>query len=557
MPVLFELCFVAVLALLLLSAQKDLDQLRHSKEAILALRRNQALGLAIGYDVATSFGEQSSLTLDRLDKMRAYLTRPDMVLGVPIELFPEVKDLTQKSEAICRDMMALVERTGAIMNQPESPGRDKGTILSIELAHHQSILVKVMMETMPLTKGILAIEERVQSMEPKRLAQFKTTLAVVIGSGLLLSCLVSLGLAALFSRNILFRLESISKSARLLAAREPLTAAVEGDDEIAQLDSALHRTGDILAYARRKELVVLDNAATVICTLDRRLKFVAVNDTARRFWHYDEDQLLFLSLLTLVKEDAADQTREQFQRIADGGGQGSLETEIRCRDKSFRTCQWIVNWSADKGQYYCVVHDVTELRSIERFKQQLLSIVSHDLRAPLTAVGISLSLLLEGKRGPISEETRKELEKRQHTVNRLMQLVNDLLQLEKFASGTVVLDTDCISAHGLFAEAKQTLESLARRANVTIQGPVGDAAVLGDERRLIRVVTNLLSNAIKFSPSGGTVLLSIVSVINPADNKRYVELHVTDQGPGIAPEDQALVFEKFIRPAPPVPTQLA
>jgi signal transduction histidine kinase len=243
----------------------------------------------------------------------------------------------------------------------------------------------------------------------------------------------------------------------------------------------------------------------------------------------------------VLTNNTIEPTRKALQRIVDSSHEGELENVVRCRDGSLKNSLWTVRWSNQERSYYCVVHDITELRAIENLKQQFVSMVSHDLRTPLSSIGISLALLTEGRRGPVSEPVLQMIGKAQKGMHRLTDLVNELLDLEKLESGKMHLDLACVSASDVFAAAKESLETMAAMAHVDIKGPAGEAAVRADEGRLVQAVTNLLSNAIKFSPAGSTISLTI------AKENGQAKISVTDQGMGIPEDKRAMLFEKFTR----------
>jgi signal transduction histidine kinase len=164
--------------------------------------------------------------------------------------------------------------------------------------------------------------------------------------------------------------------------------------------------------------------------------------------------------------------------------------------------------------------------------------VGHDLRAPLFSVNISLTLLLEGKKGPFSEPARRVLEVAKRSLERLVALVNELLELKKIEAG-LTLRKEFMSMFEACLDAKESLSALAEQAGVTIRGPVGEAGLNADEARIIQVVTNLLSNAIRFSPRDSTVSIEI------SRNPQFAEVRITDQGPGVEPENIELIFETF------------
>src|SRR5262249_9444941 len=134
-----------------------------------------------------------------------------------------------------------------------------------------------------------------------------------------------------------------------------------------------------------------------------------------------------MSFLTLLRADVLEQTRLRFEEVSNTRQKAEIDTIIRRKDRNYLECMCTVNWSEEKKQFFCVIHDVTQQKNIERLKRHLISIVSHDLRAPLTAVLLNLGMMLEGKRGEVPEKVEKELKKSEQSLNRLMALVNDLL----------------------------------------------------------------------------------------------------------------------------------
>jgi signal transduction histidine kinase len=216
-----------------------------------------------------------------------------------------------------------------------------------------------------------------------------------------------------------------------------------------------------------------------------------------------------------------------------------VENRIRCSDGTYKDSIWTINWSAEKRAYFCVVHDVTELRSVEKLKQHFLSVASHDLRAPLAAVNLNVSLLMDGKKGDISDGAKKELSRVQSSVERLSALVGELLELEKLEAGRLKLDLTAVAASDVCEAAKELLFGLAQKSNIKLSGPSGEALLIAEEKRMVQLLTNLLSNAIKFSPPDSTVWIEIVKL------EKFAEIRIKDEGPGISVADRVLIFDKF------------
>lgn len=196
---------------------------------------------------------------------------------------------------------------------------------------------------------------------------------------------------------------------------------------------------------------------------------------------------------------------------------------------------------ADGHRYLAVLRDVTERKQVERMKTEFVSTVSHELRTPLTSIAGSLGLLSGGAAGTLPERAGRLVDIAYNNCQRLVRLINDILDIEKIESGQMRFDNravdliasteGCIQANGGFAET--------HRVTIAFTPPATDATVIADPDRLAQIVTNLLSNAIKFSPTGGVVDVTI----HPLD-RRY-RMSIADRGPGIPAEFRDRIFAKF------------
>jgi PAS domain S-box-containing protein len=186
-----------------------------------------------------------------------------------------------------------------------------------------------------------------------------------------------------------------------------------------------------------------------------------------------------------------------------------------------------------------VFRDVTERRAIERLKSEFVSTVSHELRTPLTSIRGALGLLSSGLLGPIAEKGQRMLEIAVTNTDRLVRLINDILDLERIDSGKVELNRGCVDAQAVMDQAREGLQSIADQANIAIVVEAAAGSLWGDSDRIIQTLTNLVGNAVKFSPAGTTVTLSGIA---GATDFLFC---VADQGRGIPAEKLASIFQRF------------
>ena len=535
-PVLFEIAFVAVLAVMLLQSMHELDRLERANRVLLGLNRIETL-LACGTASLVRGNAPAPKQIRQIDELLTVLN-PHSYKALGAEYAPELEETLSDVVDMRDSTLQVLTRLRKVIADPSITPNMRQKYFG------QNELLTLFMSCNTMSQRVVDLETRVRTAEPKELEQLRLTMGLLLFSGITVSSAITFVLARVVTLDIMKRLEIISENAQAIAASRELAPPVEGTDEIAQLDRVLHQSSQLLNEANRKEAVILANAVDIICSLDAKLRFQAISAAVSKVWNYDPADLLGQSALSLLKVDTADATRQALQRIAEGPFEGSLENIVKCSDGSQKNSLWTVRWSPADRAYYCVIHDVTELRAIEDLKKQFLSMVSHDLRTPLMSIGLSIDLMTSGKRGPITEKVAGMLNKTKTSLSRLIELVNQLLELQKLEAGKMQLDLKCVSASDVCAAARESLESMAANARVQIKGPIGDAALLADEGRLVQVMTNLISNAIKFSPADSIITLSLVAAPGLADGD-FVRVNVADQGPGIAETQRALLFEKF------------
>lgn len=184
--------------------------------------------------------------------------------------------------------------------------------------------------------------------------------------------------------------------------------------------------------------------------------------------------------------------------------------------------------------------DIIKLKELERLKADFVSTVSHELRTPLTSMRGALGLMLGGAGGDLSPKGRELLRIALTNTDRLIRLINDILDIEKMDAGHVQIRRDRLLLRPLLETTIAGLEGLARDAGVRLElREVPELELLGDSDRLIQVFTNLISNAVKFSPRD-----QVVEVFATIENDT-VRVSVRDHGPGIPAEFASRIFGRF------------
>jgi len=191
--------------------------------------------------------------------------------------------------------------------------------------------------------------------------------------------------------------------------------------------------------------------------------------------------------------------------------------------------------------FFSLGTDVTELKRIDRMKSEFVSTVSHELRTPLTSIRGSLGLVSGGVAGVLPDRAKALVEIAKSNCERLIRLINDILDSEKIESGKMPFDLQPHEMRLLLERALADNEGLAaqRKVKLVLHAPKQSLRACVDSDRLLQVMANLLSNAIKYSPFEGQVLVLL------GRHAGRVRVEVSDNGPGIPEEFRQRIFQKF------------
>lgn len=390
----------------------------------------------------------------------------------------------------------------------------------------------------PLMENLNSLESVSERQTSKAKEKNSMLLQVVLVAGGILNILVAIA-AAIFFRDITSRLNLMRDNSYRLSRRESLNPRLEGADEISELDGAFHDMASALVEANRKERALVENAVEVICSIDGHGTISELNPAAEQLWGYAHEELLGQRVMNLVFEPDQEVTTSRF--IDARNTKGVVKFENRTKTKSGATvdAQWAVSWSPADNSLYCVIHDISERKKLEQLKREFIQMVSHDLRVPLTSLQMTLDLLLNGVYGELTEKGRPRIQHAFSELERLINLINQLLEFERMESGKVEIYSEPTELSEVVIRSVEAVRSLAERNKVGLSEQVFDLELNADGGKLIQVLVNLLGNAIKFSPPKTTVAVSM----NLLDEE--VEIRISDQGRGIPAEFKDKIFDRF------------
>jgi PAS domain S-box-containing protein len=283
-----------------------------------------------------------------------------------------------------------------------------------------------------------------------------------------------------------------------------------------------------------------------VITIDRRGTIVSVNKAACIMFRYTADEMPGLPMSAICDPSERGRLGRDFAalkaRTGDFRETGREFVALRKDGSTFEGEVLVSSLTLESERGYIgIVHDISERKAAERLKNEFVSTVSHELRTPLTSINGSLGLISAGVAGTIPAAAAELLRIAVRNCERLVRLVNDILDTEKLASGRMPFDMKIADLGMLVAHAVRANEGFAAAHNVTLAFARGATPVLAevDADRFEQLLTNLLSNAVKFSPEGGTVEIAL------AADPGHAHISVRDHGPGIPAEFQPRMFQRF------------
>jgi PAS domain S-box-containing protein len=290
----------------------------------------------------------------------------------------------------------------------------------------------------------------------------------------------------------------------------------------------------------------MENASIGMALVTPEGRFLKVNAALCELLGYDEAHLLANDLQSITHPDDLE-TDLQFVRQGLGREIDRYRVEKRYYHKSGRTIWTLLSVSLVRDRtgipsYFVVqIQDISEQREMERVKGEFVSVVSHELRTPLTSIRGSLGLVLGTMSNDMPKNATRLLEIAHTNCERLIVLINDILDIDKIASGNMRFDLQRRSVAAMVRKSAQMAESYAHRfeARLEVRTAEEDAWIVVDEDRFAQVLLNLLSNAGKFSPPDAVVTVDIRVLQGRA------RVSVTDQGPGIPNDFRGRIFERF------------
>jgi two-component system, OmpR family, sensor histidine kinase VicK len=320
---------------------------------------------------------------------------------------------------------------------------------------------------------------------------------------------------------------------------------------------------EIALRQSEEQLRLITNALPVLIAYIDDRQCYQFNNQAYTDWLGQSIAAIHGTHLRLVWGDDCYARMQPHIEAALAGEIVSYENEIQLHDGSSRSISvtYIPHRDSEDrtSGFFALTSDISDRKAIERMKDEFISVVSHELRTPLTSLHSALKILATGRLGTLSSDGNQLLAIADENTERLVRLVNSVLDLQRIESGAVTLDKQACNAADLMVQAVEAMQLMAQQHRITLVNQPVNIQIWADADYILQTLTNLIGNAIKFSAPGSKVWLTVQrqprstplskakkSPQSPVQNGAMMVLfQVRDEGQGIPANKLESVFERF------------
>ena len=303
-----------------------------------------------------------------------------------------------------------------------------------------------------------------------------------------------------------------------------------------------------LDISERRQRSILENMVDGLITIDDKGHIQSFNSAAVNLFGYKANEVMGLNIKMLMPEPYQSEHDGYLDNYNQTGKKKIIgigrEVEGLRKDGSIFPLELAVSEMVVAGEavFTGVVRDITERKQMDKMKNEFISTVSHELRTPLTSIRGSLGLLSSGTVGELPESANEMLKIASNNTERLLLLINDILDIQKIESGKMSFKFERVELNSFINEAIVAHAEYGKQhgVNFVLGTELEGVHVFADKDRLMQVMGNLLSNAAKFSNDGDNV--EITTAMHHGDR---IRISVTDYGVGIPDEFQPKLFERF------------
>ena len=325
--------------------------------------------------------------------------------------------------------------------------------------------------------------------------------------------------------------ELLTKSEDLRKVRAALLNVLEDTDELRR--SAVDE--------RNKTMAIIENLTDGVILLNKKKQIEIINSPATELFNIGKKEAIgkcFVDLLDIenipeIKKILIDKDRIRNIYREEVATLDGLHLEI--------TSVLLKDEIEEKG-FLIIIHDVTKEKLIEKMKTEFVSVAAHQLRTPLSAIKWTIRMILDGDAGEINEEQRELLEQTYISNERMIRLINDLLDVSRIEEGRLLYDQEDARIEDVLDSVIEASQEMLRNKNMVLEVNKKETPkVKIDKEKKGVVIQNLLENAIKYTEQGGKIKITL------DNDEKNVIFKIEDSGVGIPKSQQDRIFTKFFR----------
>lgn len=372
--------------------------------------------------------------------------------------------------------------------------------------------------------------------------------------------------------------ETIAVEAMKKGAIDYISKPFSTDDLVKKIERAIHnlhtrqenlRLSQELLAEQQKMGAILRGMADIMIAVDRKGRIITVNRQAEMLFGKEQEQLLGTPVEDLLQADIPPERLPCMVVLSSSSPALDISYNIRWGKKLIPVLSSATPLM-DGSLHLCgsveIIRDISALKALEQEREDFVSMLSHDLKTPITAIVGSLDLVRDGHLGTVNGEQKEYLESAVESCTDMVEMIDTLLDIHKFEAGKMVMVFKPEVMAPLIQKSLGRFRPMAKRSEIEIIDTVKERLpqLQLDRAKFFRLLGNLLSNALKFTPEGGEIevgatLVRLTSELKkripdqlyshadmPARGK-YIQLIVRDTGSGIPKDDLISIFDRFVQ----------
>jgi len=294
---------------------------------------------------------------------------------------------------------------------------------------------------------------------------------------------------------------------------------------------------------KNKTVLIIENLDDGLLVLDKNNRVVMINPCALEFLQKTKEEVLQKNIFKL---DSKKLDMEVFFEIIRGKNKKirEISREEACFGNKLFFQITVLSIAGSDGEYLVIMHDVSKDKLVDQMKTEFVSVAAHQLRTPLSAIKWTLKMMLDGDVGKLTDEQIEFLNKSYESNERMIVLVNDLLNVSRIDEGRFIYKPEALQIEDVIKQIASNEETSLKEKNLDLVLDFPKkllSPVFIDKEKMGIVMQNFIENSIKYTPSGGKITISIEEL------KDDVLVKVKDTGVGIPKDQQDRIFTKFFR----------